>query len=131
MEPLHGYLLAVSLGRHLGGLEIIWKSYGNHMEIIWKSYGNHVKNGLMTGHLRPFQAIESIGNEFAASISSGLRPSRPPRASKMSKISKKNWWVQFLRWQFLSVQDSTKKFFYNDFFSRLSFSLEYQFHLSF
>ena len=36
--------------------------------------------GLITGHLRPFRAIGSIGNEFAASISSSLSPPRPPGA---------------------------------------------------
>ena len=59
--------------------------------------------------MRPFLAIGSIGNEFAASISSSLSPPRPSRASKMPKISQKNCWVQFLRWQFLSVQDSSSR----------------------
>jgi len=22
-------------------MEIIWRSYGDHMEIIWRSYGDH------------------------------------------------------------------------------------------
>ena len=53
--------------------ETYWKFTGN----VWEKYG---KNGLMTGHLRPFRAIGSIGNEFAASISSSLSPPRPPQA---------------------------------------------------
>ena len=40
----------------------------------------------MTGHLKPFRAIGSIGNEFAASISSSLSPPRAPRASQGAKI---------------------------------------------
>ena len=51
---------------------------------IWEIYG---KNGLITGHLSYRRAIGSIGNEFAASISSSLSPSRPPRASKIPKIT--------------------------------------------
>ena len=48
--------------------------------LVRKSVENYRKNGLMTGQLRPFRAIGSIGNEFAASISSSLSLPRPPRA---------------------------------------------------
>ena len=45
--------------------------YGKIMKtyiIIGKIYEKYGKNVLITGHLRPFWAIGSIGNEFAASI---------------------------------------------------------------
>ena len=71
---------------------------------MWESYA---KNGLITGHLRDRRAMESIGNKFAASIWGRLSPSRPSRASKMSKLCQKNWVTQFLRYQFLSIQDRT------------------------
>ena len=78
-----------------------WKTIGK----IWGKYG---KNWLITGHLSYRRAIGSIGNEFAASIWGSLSPPRPSRASKMSKMCQKNWVTQFLRYQFLSIQDSIK-----------------------
>ena len=67
----------------------------------------YAQNGLITGHLGPFLVVGSIGNEFAASISSSLSPPRSSRASKVQKISQKNCWAQFLRWQLLSLRDSS------------------------
>ena len=43
-----------------------------------KNMDEYGTDGLITGHLRPFRAIGSIGNDFAASISSSLSPSRGP-----------------------------------------------------
>ena len=80
------------------------------MERYWKFTGTirekYAQDGLITGHLSYRRAFGSIGNEFAASISASLSPPRPSRASKMSKIGQKNWVTQFLRYQFLSIQDS-------------------------
>ena len=62
-----------------------------------------------TPHFKPFRAIGSVRNEFAASISSRLSPPRPPGPPMHSpRVGiQKNWVTQFLRYQFLSIQDCT------------------------
>ena len=73
---------------------------GPTRDSIWKDIEKirekYAQNGRITGHLSYPRAIGSIGNEFAASISSSLSPSRPPRASKMSKSVKKTAGCSFL-----------------------------------
>ena len=45
------------------------------LKIIWRICGKH---GLITNRLSYGRAIESLGNEIAASMSSSLNPPRPP-----------------------------------------------------
>ena len=70
--------------------------YGN-IGKHWKHMGNIWQKLAQTDHFELFRAIGSIGNEFAASISSSLSPSRPPRASNISKIGQKNQVTRFFR----------------------------------
>ena len=88
-----------------------------YWKITWKIWEIYVKNGLITGHLSYLRGFGSIGNEFAASIWGSLSPPRSSRASKVSKMCQKNWVTQFLRYQFLSIQDSNRNIcFYSDFY---------------
>ena len=66
---------------------ILTERYWKLTRQVWEKYA---KKGPNMSHLRPFRTFGSIGNEFAASISSSLSPSRPPWASKIAKITVKN-----------------------------------------
>ena len=71
----------------------ILEIYRKHMGKIWEKYR---KIGLITGHLSYRRAIGSIGDEFAASISSSLSPSRPPGPQKCQKSAKNTAGRSFL-----------------------------------